>query len=106
MDLPKNDYTRYCARKAGALLHRFNSANFQHYDESSWFWHCRALRWQQAWWCSVAVGAAVDAGRLTGRAFLMAFLGSVFVSGLFGGALAGIGFGIYAIMYLGTVVLP
>ncbi len=108
MLLPRNEYTRACARTAGraeSRAVRWPKEADRQLDEA-YRWRSKALDWRDAWWCSVAAGAGVDAGRLTFRAVKMAILGSTFISGLFGGAIVGVCLGVYGIMYIGSKVLP
>lgn len=108
MQLPRNDYTRACARASGRAQSRAVRwpKEADHQLDEAYRWRCKAQAWREAWWCPAAAGAAVDAGRLTLRAAVMTFLGSTFIGGLFGGALVGVCLGVYAIMYIGSRVLP
>lgn len=105
-NLPRNVYTRVCARRVGHLQHRA-----WHGNSGGDYWaslskiedlQVEILRWQKVPWCPEWLGAGYNTGEVTltglARTFFIPF---AFVTGV----ATGVVLVIYGIMTLGASVL-
>lgn len=88
MNLPRNEYTRHCARQSGKLRNKAQKlrvSTIVRQDRPEWISDVRryhlddpeciveranmarseAYRWRHAWWCPIEVGEEIEAGLLT-----------------------------------------
>ncbi len=119
MTLPRNEYSRACARKSGRLRARvagckgvrWQMANGEYTDwliddPQDWVHQAGenrdlAYRWRSAWWCSENTGCHLTAGKLTLRVALMDVkLSAAVVSFMVCAAI-----GVYLLMAFGAWVL-
>lgn len=77
MNLPRNAYTRYNARRSGRARAAYQQAKGTvgagDHLEVAYAGRALAYRWQGAWWCSVPAGRFVESGEMTLRAFVADF---------------------------------
>lgn len=118
MILPRNEYTRLCAKQAGHL--RARAANCggvrlsrdgkagewlidddRGYVDRIYAFESEAYRWRSAWWCSENAGVRIERGELTLKALAMQVVWFVTVLAI---PLAVIG-ALFAIMWFGAMVL-
>jgi hypothetical protein len=117
--LPRNGYTRAAARMAGKLrarATRCGGVRLSGADGKRGEWliddpdgyvdrifdlEAEAYRWRSAWWCSENVGGQLHAGGLTLKALAMQALWLTAIPS----AIAAIGAGVLAVMWMGAAVL-
>lgn len=118
LPLPRNEYTRVSAREAGRLRARASECggtrlvvngkrqewviddSFGYLDRVELAEH-EAYRWRSAWWCSENAGVRIRDGEMTAKALAMQALWLAALPS----AVAGIGGGVLAVMWMGAMVL-